>query len=140
MGVCAQIAVFVFGYILCVQQTHSTGSSFSVPLNQGAGHYIQDFMIAPRVPKYEGMRSLICCRYPRFGRRVQRSLHLSPVPTLWKKKGTEKLVPVTCAHALEEEGYRLRLHSRASATGCKRRYTANWLPKRCGTGSRPVRQ
>ena len=31
---------------------------------------------------------------------------LSPVPTLRRKKGTEKFVPVTCAHAAAEEGYR----------------------------------
>ena len=33
-------------------------------------------------------------------------MFLSSVPTLRRKKGTEKLVPVTCAHAEEEEGYR----------------------------------
>ena len=37
---------------------------------------------------------------------VQRSLPLSPVPTLRRKKGTEKLAPVTCAHAATEEGHR----------------------------------
>ena len=37
---------------------------------------------------------------------VQRSLILSPVPTLRRKKGTEKFVPVPCAHAAAEEGYR----------------------------------
>ena len=42
-----------------------------------------------------------CCG----GRRVQRSLPLSPVPTLRRKKGTEKLAPVTCAHAAAEEGH-----------------------------------
>ena len=31
---------------------------------------------------------------------------LSPVPTLRRKKGTEKLAPVTCAHAAAEEGHR----------------------------------
>ena len=31
---------------------------------------------------------------------------LSPVPTLRRKKGTEKFVPVPCAHAAAEEGYR----------------------------------
>ncbi len=31
---------------------------------------------------------------------------LSPVPTLRRKKGTEKLAPVTCAHAATEEGHR----------------------------------
>ena len=31
---------------------------------------------------------------------------LSSVPMLRRKKGTEKLAPVTCAHAAAEEGYR----------------------------------
>ena len=31
---------------------------------------------------------------------------LSPVPTLRRKKGTEKLAPVICAHAAAEEGHR----------------------------------
>ena len=35
------------------------------------------------------------------------SLLLSPVPTLWRKKGTEKPAPVTCAHTVAEEGNRL---------------------------------
>ena len=47
---------------------------------------------------------LLCPRWG--GRRVQRSLFLSPVPTLRRKKGTEELVPISCAHAEAEEGYR----------------------------------
>ena len=31
---------------------------------------------------------------------------LSPVPTLRQRKGTERLAPVTCAHAAAEEGHR----------------------------------
>ena len=31
---------------------------------------------------------------------------LSPVPTLRRKKGTEKLAPVICAHTAAEEGHR----------------------------------
>ena len=31
---------------------------------------------------------------------------LSPVPTLWRKKGTEKLDPITCAHTVAEERHR----------------------------------
>ena len=27
-------------------------------------------------------------------------MFLSPVPTLWRKKGTEELLPVTCAHSV----------------------------------------
>jgi hypothetical protein len=34
-------------------------------------------------------------------------LILSPVPTLRRKKGTEKLDPISCAHAEAEEGHRL---------------------------------
>jgi len=33
-------------------------------------------------------------------------LLLSSVPILRRKKGTEKLAPVTCAHAAAEEGYK----------------------------------
>ena len=56
----------------------------------------------------EGYREACSCHLcPRWGRRrAQRSLLLSPVPTLRQRKGTEKLAPVTCAHAEEEEGYR----------------------------------
>ena len=54
----------------------------------------------------EGYREVCSCPLcPRCGgRRVQRSLPLSPVPILRRKKGTEKLAPVTCAHAAAEEG------------------------------------
>ena len=38
-------------------------------------------------------------------RKVQQSLCLSLMPTLWRKKGTVKLAPVSCAHTLAEEGY-----------------------------------
>ena len=56
----------------------------------------------------EGYREACSCLLcPRWGgRRVQRSLLLSPVPTLRWKKGTEKLAPVSCAHVEAEEGYR----------------------------------
>ena len=56
----------------------------------------------------EGYREACPCHLcPRCdGRRAQRSLILSPVPTLRRKKGTEKLAPVTCAHAATEEGHR----------------------------------
>ena len=56
----------------------------------------------------EGHREACPCHLcPRCdGRRAQRSLILSPVPTLRRKKGTEKLAPVTCAHAAAEEGYK----------------------------------
>ena len=36
-------------------------------------------------------------------------MFLSPVPTLRRKKGTEKLDPISCAHAEAEEGYRRNL-------------------------------
>ena len=39
------------------------------------------------------------------GRRVQRSLRLSLVPTLLQKKGTVKLAPASRAHAVAKEGY-----------------------------------
>ena len=46
--------------------------------------------------------------YPHYGgRRAQTSLFLSPVPTRWRKKGTDQLVPISCAHAKAEEGHRL---------------------------------
>ena len=43
------------------------------------------------------------CNAPYLGLRVQRSLLLSPVPTLRRKKGTEKLAPISCAHVEAEE-------------------------------------
>ena len=33
-------------------------------------------------------------------------MFLSPVPTLRRKKGTEELLPITCAHAEAKEGHR----------------------------------
>jgi len=56
----------------------------------------------------EGYREACPCPLcPRCdGRRAQRSLLLSSVPILRRKKGTEKLAPVTCAHAAAEEGHR----------------------------------
>ena len=56
----------------------------------------------------EGYREACPCHLcPRCdGRRAQRSLLLSSVPILRRKKGTEKLAPVTCAHAVAEEGHR----------------------------------
>ena len=67
-----------------------------------------DFISCAHVEAEEGYREV--CSYPLCprcgGRRVQRSLSLSPVPTLRRKKGTEKLAPVICAHTAAEEGYR----------------------------------
>ena len=67
-----------------------------------------DSISCAHVEAEEGDREV--CSYPLCprcgGRRVQRSLPLSPVPTLRRKKGTEKLAPVICAHTAAEEGYR----------------------------------
>ena len=54
----------------------------------------------------EGHREACSCLLcPRLGgRRAQRSFFLSPVPTLRRKKGTEKLAPVSCAHAGRKKG------------------------------------
>ena len=64
-------------------------------------------IICAHVEAEEGHRE--ACPYhlcPRLGRRrVQKSLFLSPVPTLRRKKGTEKLVPISCAHVVAEEGH-----------------------------------
>ena len=38
------------------------------------------------------------------------SLFLSPVPRFRRKKGTEKLAPISYAHAEAEEGHRRALH------------------------------
>ena len=67
-----------------------------------------DSISCAHVEAEEGYREVCSCHLcPRCGgRRVQRSLPLSPVPTLRRKKGTEKLAPVTCAHTAAEEGYR----------------------------------
>ena len=53
----------------------------------------------------EGYREACPCHLcPRCdGRRAQRSLLLSSVPILRRKKGTEKLAPVTCAHVAAEK-------------------------------------
>ena len=67
-----------------------------------------DSISCAHVEAEEGYREVCSCPLcPRCGgRRVQRSLPLSPVPTLRRKKGTEKLAPVICAHTAAEEGYR----------------------------------
>ena len=67
-----------------------------------------DSISCAHVEAEEGYREVCSCPLcPRCGgRRVQRSLPLSPVPTLRRKKGTEKLDSVPCAHAAAEEGYR----------------------------------
>ena len=52
----------------------------------------------------EACSCLLCPR--RGGRRAQTSLFLSSVPTLRRNKGTEKLDPISCAHAEVGEGYR----------------------------------
>ena len=53
----------------------------------------------------EGYREACPCHLcPRCdGRRAQRSLLLSSVPILRRKKGTEKLAPVPCAHVAAEK-------------------------------------
>ena len=83
-------------------------------------------IICAHAEEEEGYRE--ACSYhlcPRWGgRRVQRSLFLSPVPTLRREKGTEKLVPIICAHAEEEEGYR---------EACTYHLCPRW-GKRMGTG------
>ena len=67
-----------------------------------------DSISCAHVEAEEGYREVCSCHLCQRcgGRRVQRSLPLSPVPTLRRKKGTEKLAPVTCAHTAAEEGYR----------------------------------
>ena len=65
-----------------------------------------DSISCAHVEAEEGYREVCSCPLcPRCdGRRAQRSLLLSSVPILRRKKGTEKLAPVTCAHAAAEEG------------------------------------
>ena len=67
-----------------------------------------DSISCAHVEAEEGYREVCSCPLcPRCGgRRAQRSLLLSSVPMLRRKKGTEKLAPVTCAHAAAEEGYK----------------------------------
>ena len=64
-----------------------------------------DSISCAHVEAEEGYREVCSCPLcPRCGgRRVQRSLPLSPVPILRRKKGTEKLAPVTCAHVAAEK-------------------------------------
>ena len=64
-----------------------------------------DSISCAHVEAEEGYREACPCPLcPRCdGRRAQRSLLLSSVPILRRKKGTEKFVPVPCAHAAAEE-------------------------------------
>ena len=60
---------------------------------------------------------------------------LSPVPTLRRKKGTEKLAPVICAHTAAEEGYReacpCHLCPRCGGRGHREACSCHLCP-RCG--------
>ena len=64
-----------------------------------------DSISCAHVEAEEGYREVCSCPLcPRCGgRRAQRSLLLSSVPILRRKKGTEKLAPVTCAHVAAEK-------------------------------------
>ena len=73
-----------------------------VSATKQASHTHKLFTLRRKNGYREAWSCLLCPRWG--GRRVQRSLFLSPVPTLRRKKGTEKLAPVTCAHAAAEEG------------------------------------
>ena len=55
------------------------------------GVIIKSCQLSPDSLRYSGRNHQILC----------------VVPTFRRKKGTEKLVPVTCAHTEAEEGYRL---------------------------------
>ena len=64
-----------------------------------------DSISCAHVEAEEGYREVCSCPLcPRCdGRRAQRSLLLSSVSILRRKKGTEKLAPVTCAHVAAEK-------------------------------------
>ena len=38
---------------------------------------------------------------------TKQASHTHKLFTLWREKGTEKLAPIICAHAVAEEGHRL---------------------------------
>ena len=60
--------------------------------------------LCPRCDGRRAQRSLLLSSVPMLRRKKgTESLFLPPVPTLRRKKGTEKLAPVTCAHAAAEE-------------------------------------
>ena len=49
-------------------------------------------------------------------------MFLSPVPTLMRKKGTEKLDPISCAHVEAEEGYREFVPATCAHAGAEEGY------------------
>ena len=60
--------------------------------------------LCPRCDGRRAQRSLLLSSVPMLRRKKgTESLFLPPVPILRRKKGTEKLAPVTCAHAAAEE-------------------------------------
>ena len=63
--------------------------------------------------------------------RVQRSLLLSPVPTLRWKKGTEELAPVSCTHIEAEEGAQTSLFLSPVPTLRQKKGTEKLVPVSC---------
>ena len=93
-------------WVSATKQASHTHKLFT--LSQKKGTEKLDPISCAHVEAEEGHREawsyLLCPRWG--GRRVQTSLILSPVPTLRRKKGTEKLDPISCAHTEAKEGYR----------------------------------
>ena len=90
-------------WVSAMKQASHTHKLFTLRRKKGTEELAP--IICAHVEAEEGHRE--ACPYhlcPRLGRRrVQKSLFLSPVPTLRRKKGTEELVPISCAHTEAKE-------------------------------------
>ena len=90
-------------WVSAMKQASHTHKLFTLRRKKGTEELAP--IICAHVEAEEGHRE--ACPYhlcPRLGRRrVQKSLFLSPVPMLRRKKGTEELVPITCAHTEAKE-------------------------------------
>ena len=93
-------------WVSATKQASHTHKLFTLRRKKGTEKPVPIFYAHAKAEEgHRGACSYLLC--PREGgRRAQRSLFLSPVPTLRRKKGTEELVPISCAHAEAEEGYR----------------------------------
>ena len=102
-------------WVSATKQASHTHKLFTLRRKKGTEKPVPIFYAHAKAEEgHRGACSYLLC--PREGgRRAQRSLLLSPVPTLRRKKGTEKLAPVTCAHVEAEEGHRRSSSSRWQA-------------------------
>ena len=90
-------------WVSATKQASHTHKLFTLRRKKGTEKPVPIFYAHAKAEEgHRGACSYLLC--PREGgRRAQRSLFLSPVPTLRRKKGTEKLDPISCAHTEAEE-------------------------------------